>query len=501
MSPQDKVMNIYAIKRLSLQKRFIILTSFFILLLMSIIGYMAINRERNVLLSHIENEGKVLVETLAIPVLNDLIYERIGLVEEGGLIDNYILEIFKRKELDLLYIAVLDEDGRVISHNNFKEYGKYYTDELTTKAVTSDTTLIQRFHDKETGLDAMDFATPLSIGKKRWGTLRFGVSLKRVNEEIALIVKRIIILTILLLLAGFVIILLLTTQFIKPITELAKTMEAVSGDMLNVELKVKGHDEIAILGQSFNKMIKRIMDANRELIKANEKLLHSEKLASIGTLAAGIAHQINNPLGGIFNCVEMLRKHGDKEGFRNQYLSLIEDGLMRIEGTVGKLLWISRKETGGIKEVIDVKRLVRDVYRFVEYELNKRGATYKEEIEDNLRLFINPMDFQQILLNLMINAAQAMNNGGELSIKGYRSDSKVFIEIKDTGEGIADEDIHKIFDPFFTTKKVGEGTGLGLWLTYELVKNYNGDISVKSKKGEGSTFTLEFDRYEEDTYN
>ncbi|GAB4542045.1 MAG: ATP-binding protein [Thermodesulfovibrionia bacterium] len=445
------------------------------------------------MLSHIENEGKVLIETLAIPILNDLIYERVGLVEEGGLIDNYILEIFKRKELDLLYISVLDEDGRVISHNDLKEYGKYYTDPLTIKAINSDTTIIQRFHDKGTGYDALDFAAPLSIGKKRWGTLRFGVSLEGVNKEISQIVRRIIILTILLLLVGFMIILLLTRQFIRPITEFAKTMETVSGEMLDVELEVKGYNEIAILKQSFNKMIKRIRNANMELIKANERLIHSEKLASIGTLAAGVAHQINNPLGGLFNCVEMLYKHGDREGFRNQYLALIEDGLMRIEGTVGKLLWMSRNDRGSGREIVNVKEVVRDVERFVEYELNKRGATFRDEIEDNLHLFINLADLQQMLLNLMINAAQAMRSGGELSVKGYKKDSKVFLEIKDTGEGIAEENINKIFDPFFTTKKVGEGTGLGLWLTYELVKNYNGNISVKSKKGEGTTFTLEFD--------
>lgn len=491
MSPQDKVMNLPFINTPSLQRRFILITFLFIIILMGVIGYITIKRESEIIYADIESQGKVLAETLAIPVLNDFIYERLGLVEEGGLIDNYILEIFKRKDLDLLYIAVLDEKGKVISHNDFKEYGKLYRDSLTLNSLTSDVTLIQRFHDEGTGYDALDFATPLSIGKKRWGTLKFGVSLKRVKEEIIETVERIIVLTVILLVVGFIIIIILSRQLIGPITGLARTMEKTGGETLDVKVEVRGNDEVALLGQSFNRMIKRIKEANIELKKTHEKLLHSERLATIGTLAAGVAHQINNPLGGLFNCVEMLKKQGDIKEFREQYLELIEEGLKRIENTVSKLLWMSRKE-GRTEERIDVKALLRDVYGFVEYEFRKKGVIYREEIEDGLQLSIDPNDLQQILLNLMINAAQAMDNGGELSIKGYRNGSKVFLEIKDTGEGIAEENINKIFDPFFTTKKLGEGTGLGLWLTHELIKDYNGDISVKSKKGEGTIFTLEF---------
>jgi signal transduction histidine kinase len=98
------------------------------------------------------------------------------------------------------------------------------------------------------------------------------------------------------------------------------------------------------------------------------------------------------------------------------------------------------------------------------------------------------------MINLMINAIQSMKQGGTLSVNAFRNNSKVILEVSDTGDGIEEENLDKIFDPFYTTKRPGEGTGLGLWLTYEIVKNYDGEISVHSKKGKGSTFTIKFNR-------
>jgi len=487
-------MKIPVFEKLSLQYKFISITSIFIITLMTLIGYIVIKRESKILYGEVEREGRLLSETLAIPVINDLIYEKVGLVEEGGLIDNYITEIFRRKDIDLIYIAVLDEKGRVISHNDFREYGKVYKDPLTVNALKSDTTLVQKFTDRKSGQDAYDFSTPLSIGKKRWGTLKFGVSLEKGRQEIKSMIKRIVLLTLIVLFLGFIIIVILSRRFIGPITQLARTMERAGSGMLDVKVDIKGHDELALLGQSFNHMIERIKEANLELKQTHEKLMQSEKLASIGILASGVAHEINNPLGGLFNCVQMLEQMGDSENFRKRYLELLKDGLKRIETTVGKLLWMSRT---GMREpeVMDVKEALKDIYGFVEYRLTKNKIRYDERIEQGLRLIIDPHDFQQILINLIINAIQSMRGGGVLSIEGFSEDSDTVIRVCDTGEGIEDEVIGKIFDPFFTTKQPGEGTGLGLWLTYEIVRNYNGDIEVRSEKGKGTEFVLRFKGY------
>jgi signal transduction histidine kinase len=476
-------------KGLRLQSKFILITTLAIILLMCIIGYAAVEREKSILYAEVERLGHLLGETLAIPIINDLIYERLGLVEEGGLLDNYILEIFKRRDVDLLYIAILDEEGRVVSHNDITEYGKTYADPLTVRSLKANQTVIQQFSGPKHA--ALDFGVPLSIGKKRWGTLKFGISLEKVEHEIIDTVKKIIMLTVFLIGAGFVLILLLSRRFISPITHLAKTMEKTGVDYLDVKVDIKGHDELAVLGERFNSMMERIRQANEELRKTHEKLVQSEKLASIGILASGVAHEINNPLGGLFNCLSMLKQNGDNPAFREKYLGLINEGLDRIENTVSKLLWMSRK-ADHVPVEANVRTMAESVHSFLEYRLNKGKIEFRNETSGDLQITMDMHDIQQMLLNLFINAIHAMPEGGVLTVKGYRDDAGVKIEVSDNGCGIAPEHIGRIFDPFFTTKPTGEGTGLGLWLTYEIVRNYNGDISVRSETGKGSAFTLSF---------
>ena len=491
MPSKDEIMNKAAdfFSRLSLRYKFILITTLAIVVFMSIIGYVAVEREKNILYNEVEKQGRLLGETLAIPIINDLIYERLGLVEEGGLLDNYILEIFNRRDADLLYIAILDKEGRVISHNNITEYGKVYADPVTINTIKTDQTIIQHVSAGEH--NALDFGVPLSIGKKRWGSLKFSISLEKVENEILATVKTIIILTTVLLIAGFVIILLLTRRFIGPITQLANTMEKARGDYLDIRVEVKGHDELAVLGERFNSMIERIRLANEELKKTHEKLVQSEKLASIGILAAGVAHEINNPLGGIFNCLQMLKQSGDNSQLREKYLGLVTEGFDRIETTVSKLLWMSRKGKHAPVDM-NIRNAVESIYSFLDYKMKKAKIAFKNDVAADLHFTFDIHDCQQLLLNLFINAIHAMENGGTLEVKGYRRDSAISLEVIDNGCGIEQENIGKIFDPFFTTKPTGEGTGLGLWLTYEIIRNYSGEIAVESVAGKGSRFMISF---------
>lgn len=475
--------------RKGLQAQFIALTMCAIVVVMSVLGTLAVHRERSLLYNEVEKQGRLLGETLAIPIINDLIYEKLGLVEEGGLLDNYILEIFSRQDLDLLYMAILDERGKVISHNDITEYGKSYSDPLTRNALDGERTIVQRFQRGDH--DGLDVGVPLSIGKKRWGTLKLGISLEKADHRILATVVRIVLLTILLMTAGFVIVVLLSRRFIGPITQLASTMEQAHGDTLDVQVPVRGQDELALLAERFNTMIDRIRQANEELKKTHEKLVQSEKLASVGVLAAGVAHEINNPLGGIFNCLRILQRDHDDPAQREKYLGLVKEGMERIESTVSKLLWMSRKSDHRPTEV-GIRDEVEKTRSFLGYRFGKREITFANEVPGDLRLTVDPHDFQQVLLNLCINAIDAMAPEGTLTVTGSRSDGAVLVEIADTGCGIAPENVGRIFDPFYTTKPPGEGTGLGLWLTYEIVRNYDGEISVHSKPGEGTRFSIRF---------
>jgi len=169
VSSENTVMNLKVnfISRRGLQYQFIMFATLAIILIMSTIGYLAVDRERIILYTEVERRGRLLGETLAIPIINDFIYERLGLVEQGGLLDNYISEIFKRQDIDLLYLAVLDANGQVISHNNIAELGKFYADPLTQNALAATNTVVQKYAGDEHSV--LDFGVPLRIGHKRWG--------------------------------------------------------------------------------------------------------------------------------------------------------------------------------------------------------------------------------------------------------------------------------------------------------------------------------------------
>ncbi len=302
---------------------------------------------------------------------------------------------------------------------------------------------------------------------------------------------------------------LLKKMITKPLKDMTNAMDLIrlKGPIKDVPIARK--DEVGSLVQSFNEMSRSLQGREEEihnyttrleemvkirtkkLEESHAKLLHSEKLATLGTLVSGVAHEINNPLSGMFNCVEMLDKMGGDEEFRKRYLGLLKEGLNRIENTVGQLLWMSRKKERA-SQLIDLKQSLEEVHTFIEHMIKEKGIVYKENIEDRLSVVIDALDLQQAVINLMINAIQSMKQGGTLSVNALRRNGKVILEVCDTGEGIEEEQLDKIFNPFYTTKGPGEGTGLGLWLTHEIVENNNGEITVESKKGDGTKISIIF---------
>jgi len=259
--------------------------------------------------------------------------------------------------------------------------------------------------------------------------------------------------------------------------------------MVEKTIPVKGKDELSQLAESYNEMVRRIRETNEEMKLAHEKLLQSEKLATLGVLSSSVAHRINNPLGGLFNCVRMLQRRGDEPEFRTNYLALIEEGLDSIEETVGQLLWKAGKRDGEEKRS-DISSVLSSVVKFLEYRMRKQGVLYKEFVEDALKIPVAPHDLEEILLNTMLNAIQAMENGGQLLITAEKQSSGILLQIEDTGTGIPGDKLDKVFDLFYSTKKAGEGTGLGMWMTYELVKKYKGHIELQSAEGVGTTVTI-----------
>ncbi|NNK94587.1 MAG: HAMP domain-containing protein [Desulfobacterales bacterium] len=431
----------------------------------------------------------MLAQTVSALIINELIYEKLGLVEEGGLIDNYMRGLYQHSELDLNFVAVLDNSFQVTSHSDFREFGKRYDNSFVKQAHSSDSVLVRRVTNNNDSAESLEFAAPLSIEGKRWGMLLFSLSLEDVEAEIRAMIYQIASHCVLALLVLFFLIYLLSQRFIKPIIDLSQAMGEVEVEMSEKTIPVKGNDELSHLTESFNDMVRRIRSANEEMKLAHEKLLESEKLATLGVLSSSIAHRINNPLGGLFNCVGLLHKQGDDQEFRQNYLGLIEEGLESIKQTVGQLLWTAGRRQGEDQRS-NISVVLASVLRYLDYRLKRQRILFDQDIDSSLTAPIAPHDLEEVLLNTMINAIQAMKRGGNLSITARQINAQINIHIEDTGVGIPEDKIEDVFDIFYSTKKAGEGTGLGLWMTYELIKKYKGDITISSQVGVGTKVSI-----------
>jgi signal transduction histidine kinase len=475
--------------RFSLQTKFILVTFLAVFGITSVISLVTAAKTRSALYYATEKQGRILAQTVSALIINELIYEKLGLVEEGGLIDNYMRDLHQRKDLALNFVAVLDNALRVISHSDFKEFGKAYESSFIRDAQEIDAVRVRKITADGQTPASLEFVAPLSIEGKRWGLLTFSLSLQEMEQEMRAMIIQIISLSVMALLFLFALIYLLSRRFIKPIIDLSEAMGEVEVEMGEKTVTVSGNDELACLAESYNEMVRRIRTANEEMKLAHEKLLQSEKLATLGVLSSSIAHRINNPLGGLFNCVSMLRRQGEDPAFRHDYLALVEEGLQSIKETVGQLLYTVGQREGEEKKS-DVATVLAGVLKFLYYRLRKQNISFSENIETGLVASIAPHDLEEIFLNTMINAIQAMNDGGELQVTAGRAKQQIEIQIRDTGVGIPEDKIAHVFDLFYSTKEAGEGTGLGMWMTYELVKKYKGDISVSSRENIGTTVSL-----------
>jgi two-component system NtrC family sensor kinase len=230
----------------------------------------------------------------------------------------------------------------------------------------------------------------------------------------------------------------------------------------------------------------------RELEAREEQIVHSRKIASLGTLVSGIAHELNNPINNIVLTVDALV--GGRKVSEERRSFLLHDILrqaLRASEIVKNLLEFSRAETSVYKE-LSLTELLRDTIQIAENHIVISGVRLHDEIVEDLpKINGSRQGLEQVFLNLITNAVHAMPQGGDLTIRASLEDAnKIKIQVQDTGTGISDENLPHIFDPFFSTKDVGRGTGLGLSVSYGVVKKHGGQIQVKSKVGKGTTFTI-----------
>ena len=311
----------------------------------------------------------------------------------------------------------------------------------------------------------------------------------------------------------------LSKVYFQPLARLARRAEDYREDDEMLFSVRKEDNELHKLSGSLNSMLRRISadkeklrstvnsleTANLELKKAQEEIIRAEKLASVGRLSAGIAHEIGNPIGIVMGYLELLKQNNIPESERTEYIHRTEEEIERINTIIRQLLEISRPSNAGLK-VVSVHDLIDDIAQV----LNVQPLMSNIELECRLdapsdTVLADSNQLRQVFLNLIINAADAVSSAGKtvngkLLIQSSRDDKtpenpqdrKKYLKLMfiDNGPGIPEENIGNIFDPFYTTKDPGKGTGLGLSVSFMIIEGFGGKMKVNSKTGEGTTMTL-----------
>jgi len=236
--------------------------------------------------------------------------------------------------------------------------------------------------------------------------------------------------------------------------------------------------------------LKELKRRDERIKSFEEELIRANKLSALGELAGSIAHEIKNPLIAIQGFAKRIEKTNEPDKIE-EYAGVIDKEAGRLSNVLMKLLEFSRMDEPN-KEYVDVNEIVDDTVLFMEHHLTrfKNVELVVERKKDLPHIQVDKIHIQQALVNIVMNAAQAMPVGGVIEIKTQNANDRISISVKDEGAGIKDEDMGKIFESFFTTKKKGEGTGLGLSLSKRLVEANGGRIEVQSKVGEGSVFKI-----------
>ncbi len=560
--------------RFGLKSKFFLLILPIILFTSFSIGLLLFYTSKNQLQSEMDKRGLSEVESLA----SDSEYG--ALTENRAILDNIVKGRLRKP--DIIYVEITGGDNKILAQNGKDDYGSFNDEIANISRPVSDTRRLPLTLNK--GKHALGFIAPilseesavddgaedlgfLTIGEAGGessqqpaviGLVKVVFSLKNLNDKISYIFSIGAFIVFSITAISTIISLFLLNVLIKPIRKVTETAMEISKGNFDKTVEVKSLDEIGIMAENFNRMTsilqlhineleelkdklehkvdERTIDlkcansalksAYDDLKRTQKQLIHSEKMASLGLLTAGIAHEINNPVNFIASGVDTLDERvGELLLLLDKYKELEKDSSLNLSEFLKKITNFKeriyyedtiidlRKILDGISEGVDrTVKIVKDlrqvsrnkddkvhtinINKQINATLNILNAQYKSRIEiireyaGDPTLECYPDQINKVFMNILGNAVQSIENKGVIKIKTARKEDGIFITVTDSGKGIPEENMPRIFDPFFTTKEVGEGTGLGLSMSYEIIKNHNGDINVKSKPGEGSVFEV-----------
>ncbi len=478
--------------RLGITGKFVLLATGLVIATTGIWGSWIWQREKALLEERLAQKGRILLSSMAIPVIQALLYEEMGVIEEGGLLDSFIADIMGQNDLAPVYAMVLGPEGRVLAHNRYAEYGKLYRDPISQAALAAggfvrQVTVCQ-------GEPIWDLSYPLAIHGKSWGVLRVGISLAPLRSDLRTLERQILAFGSAFALGALVVFWLIGRGLARPLLELRAHAERVGGEGLpEVATSTRG-DEIGDLERAFADMVHRLRASEAERERATRKLLENERLVAVGQIVAGVAHEVNNPLAAIEGALFQVERRCSGDGSR--YAGVIREGLERIRRVVGQLVDLTR--SGDISpEPTFLPEVYRSASLFAKMALKRKGVRLDTAgpVPD-VEFFADRTKVHQVLLNLLVNAADAAGNGGTVCLEAGAGDRGVWFAVEDDGPGVPSEDADRIFDPFFTTKPPGKGSGMGLAISRRIAEGHGGTLTLeRGRRLGGARFVLTLPRH------
>lgn len=431
----------------------------------------------------------------------------VGALLIGTRLETLLAEL---KSQALADIVVLDQSGRMMATTLAPPDEGYASLELNAQELAA----LDASHTRALDLYGRGFQivyAPLTVRGQALGILgvvlpsNYLVDTEATSRDSFSLVFSTITLAVILLGYG------LSQSIARPILRLRAMSQAVATGDLDQRTGLKREDEIGELASAFDAMTLRLRERtaeaarlyaesiqrNEELAQANarlratqQQLIQSEKLGAIGQLTAGIVHDVKNPLAVIKGMAEVIQEDAQLDATTRRHLSVIRDSAVKASNIITDLLKFSRQSSLEMSEQ-DIKATVESALRLMAYLARKAGVEVVADLPDAaVWVTYDAQQIEQVLVNLIQNAVQAMPDGGTLRVSLSRTETAVAIGVQDTGVGISPENLTRIFDPFFTTKPAGEGTGLGLSVSYGIVSHHKGHIQVESQAGQGTTFTV-----------
>lgn len=473
-----------------------------VLLFGSINEYIISTTVKTTLEKEYKRRGLYIIKNLAGHAISSLLFEDYITLQNQ-------VNLAKNLDTTVIYAFVLDNKNRVLVHT----FDKVFPDGLKDYNFCEKQAEMSYKYLKPKGknLVILDIAMPLLNGEL--GTIRLGISETAIASQISKAAFNFRMMVVIFLLFGIISALVFANIITRPIRRIRTTAEKIYLNSTNTnelpkvfsrfqnatKFHVDFHtlDEIDLLVIEFNKMISRLENAHFEIEKSQKILLHSEKLATLGQMSASLAHEINNPIAGIKNCIKRLEKNPENIEQNVNYLILMNEATEKIERVVRNYLNFSRIEDVHFDNYL-LSDIIANSLMFVSLRLEKNNILIENNITPaDLKIYCSARHIEQVFINLLINAIDSIedktkienNCVKKISINAI-TDDKTTILISDSGMGIDPEKLESIFDPFFTTKEIGSGTGLGLSIVSNIINLHKGTISVTSTTKIKTVFSI-----------